>query len=169
VCPTRGYATSVPLALSVSREERCEVLACFQVVVKMYRYSFEERVFTVRTYWITGYIKNCQEVCWTVWWLAETRRRNAAFNFSVKKLILSYVFVLSASILRIPKTHNHTSLQVWHANILHFCSFCSPTFSGATREWDALYFMYRLKCMHDLQCSKITVHISGNLNAVKCS
>jgi hypothetical protein len=22
---------------------------------------------------------------------------------------------------------------------LHFCSFCKPTFSGATREWDALY------------------------------
>jgi hypothetical protein len=27
---------SLPLALSVSREERCEVLACFHVVVKMY-------------------------------------------------------------------------------------------------------------------------------------
>jgi hypothetical protein len=27
---------SVLLALSVSREERCEVLACFHVVVKMY-------------------------------------------------------------------------------------------------------------------------------------
>jgi hypothetical protein len=28
---------SLPLALSVSREDRCEVLACFHVVVKMYR------------------------------------------------------------------------------------------------------------------------------------
>jgi hypothetical protein len=35
---------SLPLALSVSREERCEVLECFHVVVKMYRYSLEERV-----------------------------------------------------------------------------------------------------------------------------
>jgi hypothetical protein len=26
----------LPLALSVGREERCEVLACFHVVVKMY-------------------------------------------------------------------------------------------------------------------------------------
>jgi hypothetical protein len=51
---------SLPLALSVSREERCEVLACFDVVVKMYRYSLEERVFIVKTYWITGCIKNCQ-------------------------------------------------------------------------------------------------------------
>jgi hypothetical protein len=42
--------------------------------------------------------------------------------------------VLPTSFLRIPKTHSHTSLQV-----LHFCSFCKPTFSGATREWDALY------------------------------
>jgi hypothetical protein len=33
------YATCLPLALSVSREERCEVLAFFHVVVKMYRYS----------------------------------------------------------------------------------------------------------------------------------
>jgi hypothetical protein len=51
---------SLPLALSVSREERCEVLACFHVVVKMYRYCLEERVFIVKTYWITGSIKNCQ-------------------------------------------------------------------------------------------------------------
>jgi hypothetical protein len=36
-----------------------EVLACFLVVVKMYRYSLEERVFIVKTYWITGSIKNC--------------------------------------------------------------------------------------------------------------
>jgi hypothetical protein len=27
--------------MSVSREERCEVLACFHVVVKMYRYFLE--------------------------------------------------------------------------------------------------------------------------------
>jgi hypothetical protein len=46
--------------VSVSHEERCEVLACFHVVVKMYRYSLEERVFIVKTYWITGSIKNCQ-------------------------------------------------------------------------------------------------------------
>jgi hypothetical protein len=53
--------------------------------------------------------------------------------------ILSYLFVLPTSFLRIPKTHNRTSLQVWHANILHFCYFCNTTFSGATRKWDALY------------------------------
>jgi hypothetical protein len=28
--------------------------------VKMYLYSLEERVFIVKTYWITGSIKNCQ-------------------------------------------------------------------------------------------------------------
>jgi hypothetical protein len=47
--------------------------------------------------------------------------------------------VLPTSFLRIPKTHNRTSLQVWHANVVHFCSFCKQTFSGATRKWDALY------------------------------
>jgi hypothetical protein len=26
-----------------------------------------------------------------------------------------------------------------NANVLHFCSFRKPTFSGATREWDSLY------------------------------
>jgi hypothetical protein len=36
------------------------VLACFHVVVKMYRYSLEEQVFIVKTYWITGSINNCQ-------------------------------------------------------------------------------------------------------------
>jgi hypothetical protein len=45
---------------SVSREERCEVLACVHIVVKIYQYSLEEQVFTVKTYWITGSIKNCQ-------------------------------------------------------------------------------------------------------------
>jgi hypothetical protein len=54
--------------------------------------------------------------------------------------ILSCLFVLPTSFLRIPKTHNFTSLQVWHANVLYFWSFCKPTFSGATREWDALYY-----------------------------
>jgi hypothetical protein len=29
-----------------------------------------------------------------------------------------------------------------NANVLHFCSFCKPTFSGATREWDALCLAY---------------------------
>jgi hypothetical protein len=51
---------SLPFMLSVSGEERYEVLACFHVVVKIYRYSLEKRVFIVKTYWITGSIKNCQ-------------------------------------------------------------------------------------------------------------
>jgi RNase P/RNase MRP subunit POP5 len=55
-----SYTTCLPLVLTVSREERCEVLACFHVAVKMYRYSLEEQVFIVKTYWITGSIKNCQ-------------------------------------------------------------------------------------------------------------
>jgi hypothetical protein len=62
--------------------------------------------------------------------------------------------VLPTSFLRIHKTHNRTSLQVWHANVLYFCSFCKQTFSGATREWDALY-MYMLERPHtnEFSCS----------------
>jgi hypothetical protein len=67
---------SLPLALSVSREERCEVLACFHVVVKIYQYSLEERVFIVKTFWITGSIKNCQRR-----FVEQFGGRNAAFNF----------------------------------------------------------------------------------------
>jgi hypothetical protein len=133
-----GYTTCLPLTLSVSGEERCEVLACFHVIVKMYRYSLEEWVFIVKAYWITGSIKNCQR-----WFVEQFGGWNPpskhCIQLLVKKLILSYLFVLPTSFLRIPKTHNHTSLQVWHANVLHFCSFCKPTFSGANREWDALY------------------------------
>jgi hypothetical protein len=57
----RKIIKSLPLALSVSREERSKVLACFHVVVKMYRYSLKERVFIEKTYWITGSIENCQK------------------------------------------------------------------------------------------------------------
>jgi hypothetical protein len=80
----------------------------------------------------------------TTWKQASTSHLSSWLtdNASAKLLIifiLSYLFVLPTSFLRISKTHNRTSLQVWHANVFHFCSFCKPTFSGATREWDTLY------------------------------
>jgi hypothetical protein len=82
----------------------------------------------------------------TTWNQASTSHLSSWLtdNASGKLLIifiLSYLFLLSTSFLRIPKTHNRTSFQVWNANILHFCSFCKPKFSGATREWDALYLV----------------------------
>jgi hypothetical protein len=84
-----GYATCLPLVLSVSGEERCEVLACFHVVVKMYRYSLEERVFNVKAYWITGSIKNCQRR-----FVEQFGGRNPpsipCIKRLVKKLILSF-------------------------------------------------------------------------------
>jgi hypothetical protein len=150
------YATCLPLT-SVSGEERCEVLASFHVVVKMYRYSLEERVFTVMAYWITGSIKNCKRR-----FVGQFGGRNPpskrCIQLLVKKIILSYLFVLPTSFLRIPKTHNHTSLQVWHANVLNFCYFCKPTFSGATHEWDALY----------LSCSKSEGNV-GHYQLTRCN
>jgi hypothetical protein len=52
------------------------VLACFHVVVKMYRYSLEERVFILKTYWIIGSIKNCQRR-----FVEQFGGLNTAFNF----------------------------------------------------------------------------------------
>jgi hypothetical protein len=102
----------------------------------MYRYSLEERVFIVKTYWITGSIKNCQRR-----FVEQFGGRNppskrclqhlvagcvaVSFRVDYLYLILSYLFVLPTSFLRNPKTQKSTS-------------FCKPTFSGATREWDAL-------------------------------
>jgi hypothetical protein len=141
--------------LSVSHEEKCEVLACFHVVVKMYRYFLEDRVFIVKTYWITGSSKNCQRR-----FVEQFGGRNppskrciqllvagcvtVSFHVDYLYLILSYLilsFRVANFILRIPKKHNRTPLQVWHANVLHFCSFCKPTFSRATRKWDAQYIV----------------------------
>jgi hypothetical protein len=137
---------SLTQALSVSSKERCEMLACFHVVVQMYRYSLEERVFSVKAYWITGSIKNCQRM-----FVEEFGGRQAprisphdwlTTRAASSWLSLSYLFVMPTSFLRIHKTHNRTSLQVWHTSVLQFCSFCKPTFSGATREWDALYISF---------------------------
>jgi hypothetical protein len=57
---TDGFATCLSVALSVSREERCEVFSCFHVVVKMYRHSMEERVFIMKTIGLLVPFKNCQ-------------------------------------------------------------------------------------------------------------
>jgi hypothetical protein len=88
--------------------------------------------------------KEYRYILTTTWKQASTSHLSSPLtdNASGKLLIifiLSYLFMLPTSFLRIPKTHNRTSLQLWHTNVLYFCSFCKPTFSGATREWDALY------------------------------
>jgi hypothetical protein len=113
--------------------------ACFHVVVKMYRYSLEKRVFIVKTYWITGSIKNCQGMFVEEFGGKQAPRILLTTDWRRERQALDYLFVLPTSFLWIHKTHNSTSLQVWHVNVLQFCSFCKPTFSGATREWDALY------------------------------
>jgi hypothetical protein len=92
----------------------------------------------------TRSFKEYQHIFTTMWKQASTSHLSSWLtdNASGKLLILfilSYLFMLSTSFMRIPKTHNRTSLQVWHANIMHFCSFCKPTFSGATRKWDTVF------------------------------
>jgi hypothetical protein len=81
----------------------------------MYQYSLEERVFIVKTYWITGSNKNCQRR-----FVEQFGGRNppqagcvaVSLRFDYLYLILSYLFVLPTSFLRIPKTNNRTSLRV---------------------------------------------------------
>jgi hypothetical protein len=92
----------------------------------------------------------------TTWKQANTSHLSSSLtdNASGKLLIifiLSYLFVLPTSFLRIHKTYNRTSLQVWLANVLYFCSFCKPTFSGATREWDALYLLVQFHLHYKLK------------------
>jgi hypothetical protein len=95
----------MPLALSVSGEERSEVLACFHVVVKIYRYFLEERVFIVKIYWVTGSINNCQRR-----FVEQFGGRNLQSKRCIQLLvagcvavsfrvifILSYLFVLPTS------------------------------------------------------------------------
>jgi hypothetical protein len=135
----------LPLALSVSREERCEVLACFHVVVKMYRYSLEERVFIKKTYWITGSIKNCQRRFVEPFGGKQAPRitphdwlttREASSWLSLSYLIFSFCQLPSYEF----RKHTTALLYRYECKCIVFCSFCKPTFSGATREWDALYF-----------------------------
>jgi hypothetical protein len=76
----------------------------------------------------------------TTWNQANTSHLSSRLTDNVSgKLLIIFIF----SCCQLPfcefTKHNRTSLQVWHANVLYFCSFCKPTFSEATREWDALY------------------------------
>jgi hypothetical protein len=84
------------------------MLACFHVVVKMYRYSLQERMFIVKIYWITGSIKNCQRRFVEQFGGSRNPPSKRCILLLVKKLILSYLFVLPTSFLRILKTHSRT-------------------------------------------------------------
>jgi hypothetical protein len=49
------------------------------------------------------------------------------------------LFVLPTSLFEFPKNTTAFHYRYDMQNVLYFCSFCKPTFSGATFEWDALY------------------------------
>jgi hypothetical protein len=109
---------SLPLALSVSGEERCEVLACFYVVVKMYRYSLEERVFFVKTYWITGSIKNCQR------FVEQFGGRNPPSKCCIQLLVkkLSYL-IFSCYQLPFCEFPKHTTALRYRYDMQIYCTF----------------------------------------------
>jgi hypothetical protein len=113
-----GYATCLPLGLSVSHEERCEVLACFHVVVKMYPYSLEERVFIVKIYWITGSIKNCQRQAGCV---------AVSFLLDLSYLIFSLCQLTFCEFPKHPTTfHYRYDMQM-------YCTFVNQHFPGYLR------------------------------------
>jgi hypothetical protein len=65
----------------------------------------------------------------------EWQRERQALNylyFMLSFRVANFLFANSQN----KQPHFITGMK---ANVLHFCSFCKPTFSGATREWDALY------------------------------
>jgi hypothetical protein len=119
---------SLPLALSVSREERCEVLACFHVVVKMYRYSLEEWVFIVKTYWITGSIKNCQRMFVEQFGGKQAPRISPHYWLTTRAastwLSLAYLFfrVTNFVLANSQNTQPHF-ITGMNANVLHFFFF----------------------------------------------
>jgi hypothetical protein len=152
-----GYATCLPLALSVSGEERCEVFACFHVVVKMYRYSLEERVFVVKTYWITGSIKNCQRR-----FVEQFGGRNPpskrCIQLLVKKLILSYL-IFSCYQLPFCKFPKHTTALHYRYDMQMYCTFVlfvNQHFPGLPAS--GTHCMYGLKSDN---CLNTEISISG--------
>jgi hypothetical protein len=69
--------------------------------------------------------------------VTETRRRNAAFKFSEKAYL-----IFSCCQLPFCEFPKHTTALHYGYDTQMYCTFvpfCKPTFSGATREWDALY------------------------------
>jgi hypothetical protein len=114
----------------------------------MYRYSLEERVFIVKTYWITGSIKDCQRR-----FVEQFGGRNpsskrciqllvagcVAVSFRVDYLYLILSFRVANFLFANSQSTQPHFITGMTANVLYFCSFCKPTFSGATREWDAHY------------------------------
>jgi hypothetical protein len=112
----------------------------------MYRYSLEERVFIVKTYGITGSIKNFQRR-----FVEQFGGRNPPLKHCIQLLVAGCVAVsfrvdylyLIFSCCQLPfcEFPKHTTALHYRYDIQMYCtcSFCKPTFSGATREWHALY------------------------------
>jgi hypothetical protein len=117
------YATCLLLALSVSHEERCEVLAGFHVVVKIYRYSLEKWVFIVKTYWITGSIKNCQRR-----FVEQFGGRNPPSKRCIQLLVAGWVAV---------------SFRVDY--LYHIFSCCQLPFCEYPKHTTALHYRYDMQ------------------------
>jgi hypothetical protein len=98
--------------------------ACLlHVVVKMYRYSLEERMFIVKTYWITGSIKNYQMM-----FVEEFGGRNPPSKRCIQLLVAGYVTV---------------SLRVDYLYLIFSC--CQLPFCEFPKYTTALHYRYNMR------------------------
>jgi hypothetical protein len=105
----------------------------------------------------------------TTWKQASTSHLSSRLtdNASGKLLIifiLSYLFVLSTSFLRIHKTHNRTSLQVWMQMYCTFVLFVNHHFPGlpASGTHCTSFKTDQVtcpSCSHDCDMTAVTVHV----------
>jgi hypothetical protein len=74
-------------------------------------------------------------------WQRERQAGCVAVSFRLHYLYLILYFrVTNFLFVNSQNTQPHFITGI-NANVLRFFSFCKPTFSGATREWDALYYI----------------------------
>jgi hypothetical protein len=89
----------------------------------MYRYSLEERVFIVKTYWITGSIKNCQRR-----FVEQFGGRNPPSKRCIQRLVAGCVAV---------------SFLVDYLYLIFSC--CQLPFCEFTKHTTALHYRYDIQ------------------------
>jgi hypothetical protein len=114
---------SLPLALSVVRRDARCLLACFHVVVKMYRYSLKEWVFIVKTYWITGSIKDCQRR-FVEQFGGKQAPRISPHDWQRERPALDYLYLIfSCCQLPFCEFSKHTTALHYRYDMQMYCTF----------------------------------------------
>jgi hypothetical protein len=94
---------------------------CFHVVVKMYRYSSEERVFIVKTYWITDSIKNCLRM-FVEHFGGEQAPRISPYDWLTTRAASSYL-IFSCCQLPFSEFPKHKTALHYRHDMQMYCTF----------------------------------------------